>query len=149
MGFTSKEILANLDKKYSSRNPQYLMDGKRMIDEAVAKAEVDGTFFEEYCTLKKKLELDKQVVAIAVSIIGGLTVSFAFDLLLETVVSWLSAVVQIAGYLLILIVGTGVSYALIRKFLFNNGHFLKSYLLHRMEAKLDEDAHLHTDDRES
>lgn len=35
MGFASKDILANLDKKYSSRNPQYLMDGKRMIDEAL------------------------------------------------------------------------------------------------------------------
>lgn len=149
MGFASKEILANLDKKYSSRNPQYLMGGKRMIDEAVAKAEVDGAFLEEYFKLKKKVELDKQVVAIAVSIIGGLAVSFAFDLLLETVVSLLNVFVQIAGYLLILFAGTKVSYALIRKFLFTKEHFLKSYLLHRMEEKLDEDARLHTDGQES
>ena len=81
MGFASKEILANLDKKYSSRNPQYLMDGKRMIDEAVAKAEVDGAFLEEYCNLKKKLELDNQVLVIAVAILTGLAVSFSFDLL--------------------------------------------------------------------
>lgn len=72
MGFASKDILANLDKKYSSRNPQYLMDGKRMIDEAVAKAEVDGAFLEEYCNLKKKLELDNQVLVIAVAILTGL-----------------------------------------------------------------------------
>ena len=39
MGFASKEILANLDKKYSSRNPQYLMDGKRMMPQIKADNE--------------------------------------------------------------------------------------------------------------
>ena len=98
MGFASKDILANLNKKYSSRNPQYLMDGKRMIDEAVAKAEVDGAFLEEYCNLKKKLELDNQVLVIAVAILTGLAVSFSFDLL-GSPATPLNIVVQITSFL--------------------------------------------------
>ncbi len=148
MGFASKDILANLDKKYSSRNPQYLMDGKRMIDEAVAKAEVDGAFLEEYFKLKKKVELDNQVLVIAVAIFTGLAVSFSFDLL-GSPATPLNIVVQITSFLVVLSAGLWSCCTLVQRWAFTKEQFLKSYLLHRMEEKLDEDAHLHTDDKDS
>ena len=145
MGFASKEILANLDKKYSSRNPQYLMDGKRMIDEAVAKAEVDKAFLDELCKLKAKVGLEDQGLAIAVAILTSLGVSFAVNIFDEQPFTGGSVI----GYIVLVAVTAVIVLMLCCKHLSGYKRFLRAYLLHQMEEKLDEDAHLHTDDKDS
>ena len=145
MGFASKEILANLGKKYSSRNPQYLMDGKRMIDEAVAKAEVDGAFLDEHCKLKVKVGLEDQGLAIAVAILTSLGVSFAVNIFEKQPFTGGSVI----GYIFLVAITVVIVLVLCRIYLSRYKRFLRGYLLHRMEEKLDEDARLHTDGQES
>lgn len=122
-----------------------------MIDEAVAKAEVDGTFLKECYKLKKQLEKGVLWHSIALAVLTGVLVTLAINIQTATLPDGTAALpsARLLCSILLLSTGTATIAWIFRPLALTREHFLKSYLLHRMEEKLDEDAHLHTDDKES